>query len=253
MKRVLLVWLLMCGAASGQTLTLPQTVNVPVGKEFVLSGKTDCVSVIWYFPDGELTAGISLEDLYEVPATWKKKQGAIQLNSGPIEKVYRVVAVGANAKGQQTPAQVCLVVVGKAPPVPPGPEPPKPPVPPVPPTPTPDPAPIVEEGFRVLVVFQDKELAKLPIKQQSILFSKNVRAYLNDKCASDNGGQKAYWFLDAEAKFADNMPPWVKRTFDRKRDAVPWIIVSNGKTGWEGPLPKDETETLTLLKKYGGN
>ncbi len=38
----------------------------------------------------------------------------------------------------------------------------------------------------------------------------------------------------------------------RKRGALPWLVISNGKSGFEGPLPATVDETLTLLKKYGG-
>jgi len=38
----------------------------------------------------------------------------------------------------------------------------------------------------------------------------------------------------------------------RPRTALPWILISDGVRGYEGPLPATITETLVLLRKFGG-
>ena len=44
----------------------------------------------------------------------------------------------------------------------------------------------------------------------------------------------------------------IKRAFAmlRKRGALPWIVISNGVSGYEGPLPANPDETIKLMSKY---
>lgn len=139
-------------------------------------------------------------------------------------------------------------------PFPPTPQPDPPvPNPPTPPNPPGPPAPIVGEGLRVLITFDDKKVTQIPEEQQAILHSKAVRDYLDSKCPlGPDGKTKEYRF------YPNNIP---KNSIDKKwADAMArpttsdlWMIVSNGKTGWEGPLPKNVNEAMTIFKKYGGN
>lgn len=134
---------------------------------------------------------------------------------------------------------------GSPTPIPPGPT----PVPPDPPTPVPpNPAPIPVAGFRVLIFYESAELAKMPPKQALILTGKETRDYLNAKCVQE-GNMRGYWIIDKDADLSGLAKHW-QEAGKRKRDAVPWMILSNGKTGWEGPLPTTVEEFLTLCKKY---
>ena len=38
----------------------------------------------------------------------------------------------------------------------------------------------------------------------------------------------------------------------RTRSSVPWLVVSNGVTGFEGPLPATEAEITAILTQFGG-
>ena len=156
---------------------------------------------------------------------------------------YRVLA-WVCSDGEPSEAAQCWITVGTSP-VPP----PVPPVPPVPPTPPTPPAPIPLEGFRVLIVYETAELGRLTGAQRAILTSTKVREYLAAKCAKD-GTQPAFRVYDK-----DVVPelPWLKDAFKRPRSSLPWIVVSDGKTGYEGVLPADVDATLELLRKYGGS
>ena len=51
--------------------------------------------------------------------------------------------------------------------------------------------------------------------------------------------------MDAEEK------AW-QDAMKRPHPTLPYLIVSNGKSGYEGPLPTSVDEAMTILKKYGG-
>lgn len=129
--------------------------------------------------------------------------------------------------------------VGKGPT--PDPDPPTPdPDPPVPPTPT---------GMRVLILYESSELSKLPGPQNTVLYAKSVRDYLNAKCAS--GPKMKEWRIwDKDADVSKQEKHW-QELVKRPAKSYPWIVIQ-AKTTYEGPLPKNTEETLNLLRKYGG-
>lgn len=135
------------------------------------------------------------------------------------------------------------VIVGSPRPEPPKPEPE--------PGPTPDnPAPIPEPGFRVLMVYETGEV--LPPGTSSVMFSKQVRDYLDAKCVAGRDGVTKEWRIwDKDVDTSNETPVW-QAAMKRERASVPWIVISNGKTGFEGPLPGNVPDALKLLKKYGG-
>jgi hypothetical protein len=150
-----------------------------------------------------------------------------------------------------------LVHCGKGPMPPPVPVPPipVPPVPvppiPVPPVPVPpSPAPIPAAGLRVLIVYESSEIGKLPAKQVSILTSVPFRTFLDANCAAGPDGKTKEWRLyDKDVDLTNEAPLW-KTAMARPRTAIPWLIVSNGTTGFEGPLPATVDETQKLIQKY---
>lgn len=141
--------------------------------------------------------------------------------------------------------------VPPVPPVPPGPNPPTPPGPNPPNPPPPSPAPIQGDGFQVLMVFDEVNKAKLPPKQLGVIYGAEVRKYLEDKCVTEPDGKtKAYRIWDINEQVAGDLPKWAE-AMKRPRASVPWLIISNGKGGYEGPMPESPEKTLELLKKFG--
>jgi len=131
----------------------------------------------------------------------------------------------------------------------PGPTPP--PVPPAPPEPV-DPPPIALPGLRVLMVYESSDLSKMPKEQLNVLYDTGLRDYLSQTCVKDTRGQTPEWRVyDKDAILGDDEEPW-KSVIKRPRAAVPWIVISNGTSGFEGPLPATVADTRTLVAKYAG-
>ncbi|MGL6095050.1 MAG: hypothetical protein ACRC7O_04520 [Fimbriiglobus sp.] len=158
-----------------------------------------------------------------------------------------VVSVWKNGAGGLGPVKVQTVAVkaGEGPRPPPGPTPTPTPTPPV------DPSPFPGEGLRVLIVY-DNENKVMTAAQNSIMFGKEVRAYLDANCAvGPDGKTREARIYPAATDVTFDAEPF-KSAFARPRKSDPWILVGNGKAGYEGPLPATVEETITLLKKYGG-
>jgi hypothetical protein len=186
---------------------------------------------------------------------------------------FELIAIGKANDGTVTAdADVIDITVGGVTPVPvptptptPGPVPPTPgPIPPTPtptpgpptpgPTPpTPTPAPIPAPGLHVLMVYESGELSKLPPAQLSVLYAKSIRDYLQAKCPVGPDGKTKEWRIwDQNTDASGDAPVW-RDAMKRPRTSVPWIIVSNGTSGYEGPLPASIDEALKLLKQFGGD
>lgn len=146
-----------------------------------------------------------------------------------------------------TELSVAFVLTGGVPvppgPVPPGPVPPGP-VPPGPVPPGPTPAPIPVAGLHVLLVFETADLSRYPPSMVASWSAASVDAYLKAKGAAVRRWDANVDTSGAEKKWQDAMK--------RPRAGLPWIIVSNGTTGYEGPPPATATELLALLKTFGG-
>jgi hypothetical protein len=130
------------------------------------------------------------------------------------------------------------------PPKPPGP----PPVvdPPKPPEPPPSPAPITDGGLRVLIVYDENAKQSMTRDQLNALASPALLGYLDQHCIKVNG-RPEYYIVDKNEKF-EGQPIWQK-AMALPRPLLPWLIVSNGKSGESLPLNKD-TEALATIQKY---
>lgn len=233
--------LLFAGLANGQTVKLPAAVPGEPGLPVPLVAEADGDNVVWLTPD----KGITLID-----GGFFKGDSKRALVFGGQPGVYRVWAL--TAKGNLiSPRAECVITIGTPPPPVP-PVPPVPPIPPVPPVPPQPPAPIPADGFRVLIVYESAESGKIPASQQAILFTQSVRAYLNERCAAGADGKTKEWRMwDKDVDTSAETKVW-QDAMKRPRQQVPWIVISDGKTGFEGPLPGNVADTLSLLKKYGG-
>jgi hypothetical protein len=203
--------------------------------------------------------------LWDLPSGWKgnKVSGECTITEASGAGTVSLQAITFDtdweAKKQKVVSRTytTVVTVGTKPPTPvppgPGPKPPDPPNPDEPPDPfgttsaTPGP-------LRVLIVFESKESTKLPKEQLAMIYGETLEKYLNDKCAVDPdvASWKAWRIFDKDIQGLEKINPMWKRAMSRPHPALPWIVIGNGKTGYEGPLPATTEQTIALLRKYGG-
>jgi hypothetical protein len=108
------------------------------------------------------------------------------------------------------------------------------------PSPTPGPAPIPVAGLHVLIIEETDDRNKIPQGQLAALQSTLIPAEVKAK-----GGQFRQY--DDDPPIAD--PLW-SAARSRPRTSLPWIIVSNGTGGFEGPLPASIDDTLALIRRF---
>jgi len=119
----------------------------------------------------------------------------------------------------------------------------------IPPVPI-DPAPIVEPGNRMLIVYESEDVDTYPKEQAVILSATRLRKYLNERCVKDGSGQPEYRILDQHTEFTGGDDGVWPAAMKLERKSLPWIIVSTGKRGASVPLPSTTDETIELCRKY---
>jgi hypothetical protein len=146
-------------------------------------------------------------------------------------------------------------VTGRDTPTPPSPPtPPQPPTPPTPPTPPPQPpAPIPTAGFRVLIVYnkQAMENERYAKEQTDFMYSGDSLAYLNRVCTKGPDGKTAEFRIWPDTTPTDRAPAIWQEAMRLPRsglDTNPWLIISNGTTGYSGPMPR--TDITAFVKKF---
>ena len=152
-------------------------------------------------------------------------------------------AVTAWPDGAAQPITSIVVLGGSpipVPPIPPGPDPPVPPIPP-------GPLPIPGEGLRVMFVYESSDKTNVT----NLIHSREVYDYLNAKCAKAANSVPEWRYFDQNVNLENNYPIW-RDAMKRERKSLPWAVIANGKTGYEGPMPTNKADLLALLRKFGG-
>lgn len=104
-----------------------------------------------------------------------------------------------------------------------------------------------------MIVVDTNEMSKMPAAQQLALSSGDVRSYLNATCPLGPDGKTHEWRIwDKSVNASNESALWQAALKRAEGKPTPWIVVSNGTTGYEGALPANAADLLTLLKKYGG-
>ena len=109
------------------------------------------------------------------------------------------------------------------------------------PQPQPTPAPIPVSGLHVLIIEETDDRGSLPSNQLGVLQTTEIQSYVKSR-----GGEFRQY--DDDPEIAD--PLW-RAARDRPRTTLPWLIISNGLTGYEGPIGQmTVADVLELIRKY---
>lgn len=228
-------YLKMPPAPTVQVLSLPTSIQVDTGKMFKIEATTTHKGKVrWIQPPGESD--------YLDYAVYPDHIRATANAKG-------VYYLGADLTDNAVDVQWTRIEANLGP-KPPPPIPPVPPVPPTPPNPpTPSDPPIAGDGLRVLIIYNSKAEDKLTKGQQDVIFGSKFRTYINSAVVMGPDGktpERRIWPEDIQA--GDEDKKWIN-ALKRPRTASPWLIVSNGKTGYEGPLV-DEDSTVKKIDSF---
>ena len=116
------------------------------------------------------------------------------------------------------------------------------------------PPPFACNGLHVLIVEESSLRKDLPAGQYEIIMSKaptGVIEWMNIHNAKATSGVPEWRNLDQDDK-TDLDDKWVQDAMAVPRESVPWVVASNGRTGFSIPLPKTPAELIAKLSPLGG-
>jgi hypothetical protein len=239
MIRIALIWLALCSVSLGQIKLQPQySVGQPVVVEVQYPDAPEGAlpsDLEWEVGDSGFKV-LSASSIAVWPKFLATDSSLVVRCSGPL-----VTADGKYVpKSNRTfTATTKLVGIGGVGPLPPKPNPDDPP------KPQPDgEAPIKEPGFRVLITYE----SQLPIPRW--LNDSDFRSMLNNACVAGPNGVKEWRVVDKDSPAVANAGVWPKALERTKGKPVPWVLISTGKVGFEGPLPESKAEAMALIKRY---
>lgn len=114
--------------------------------------------------------------------------------------------------------------------------------------PTPDPDTLDKNKIKVMIIEESSVRSQLPIGQFAAIFSKDVRAKLNEICSKTDG--KADWrVVDKDSDLSADANVW-QQAMKLPRSSLPWLHISDGTKGVSMPVPTSEEEMLAILNRY---
>ena len=111
-------------------------------------------------------------------------------------------------------------------------------------------APIPDNGFRVLIAYESS--AERRSDTAAVLHSSELMRFLNEECVKEEG-RPAWRKWDVDNDVSAEPELWqnaLERAVGDAGGVLPWLLVSNGKTGDSFAMPDDLEPLLTRLKKH---
>lgn len=152
----------------------------------------------------------------------------IYMVESAAEGKCELILIPVGVTGEAELVRQMLAVVGPRPPpdpnVDPKPEPPGP-----------------AGKLMVLIVEETDARGTLPAGQIPIFGAKEIREF------AKTAGELRILDKDQDISGAE---AWIQTAFKEPRQSLPWIVLSNGRTGYSGPLPASVADTMTLLRRF---
>jgi hypothetical protein len=120
----------------------------------------------------------------------------------------------------------------------------------------PGPPPIPSAGLAALILVETENLSTLPKSQLEIIKGRgpgSVWEYLASHCAKGPDGKTPeFRMYDKDVDAGGESKFWQDALKLPRGPEMPWLMCTNGRASYTGPLPLTKDETLKLLKKYAG-
>lgn len=101
----------------------------------------------------------------------------------------------------------------------------------------------------VLIVEDNEARFLLPQWQRDLMSSPEIRGYVATHGAKTTDGVTPDFRILGIGQNVENEHAFWREGMARTVPKTPWVIITNGKAGTEGPLPPN---LLDEMKKYGG-
>ena len=109
--------------------------------------------------------------------------------------------------------------------------------------------PVPGDGLHLLVIYETDDRVSMPAGQRSIIDSVPVRQWLREKGFVDENHKSTARFFDPQTELVEE-DQWFRDALALKTESLPWMIVSNGKSGFSGPLPKTIEEFKAVVGRF---
>jgi len=107
--------------------------------------------------------------------------------------------------------------------------------------------PFPADKLSVLIVEETGDRKDLSPGQLDIIASNGAGSVVD--WIGQHGGQRRTLDKDDGTEMEE---AWVKAAMSAPRQSVPWVVASNGRTGFSEPLPKDRATLIAKLTPLGG-
>lgn len=109
---------------------------------------------------------------------------------------------------------------------------------------------ILPTKLQVVIIEDPAERANIPASQIAIMDGAELRDYCKTHCTITDGTPDKR--VLSVRQDISGQPEWVKQAFAEPRTSVPLLVILTPTKKISGPLPKTIEETMTEIKKYGG-